>query len=363
VEDTIWIRFVLMHQWNERSDFGKYDRILLLEWKIMISGSSVKCYVCEQYIVDGNTYDEHIILNALGGRLHSKNLLCRQCSPLFDKIDAELAKQFNPLANLLNVRRHRGEPQPIKASLVKTGEQIFVACDGNILRLKPTFDYKENVGLKISARNEKELKQILNGVKRKNPTLDINKELKSAVKSESSLDTQIEFSIKYINSDEIYRSICKIAINFYVYSTREYSDINHLIPYLKGEEIIDCVKICDPIYEFFPFSLAQDEVFHNLLVCGNSEENILYAVVQIFSTFQYIVILSKKYGGQDFSNSYCFDLTERIAYRPLLEIPHIPRSLILKILGQQLCSSPHFEGRINDLAKFIQRNQHSERLN
>jgi hypothetical protein len=89
----------------------------------------------------------------------------------------------------------------------------------------------------------------------------------------------------------------------------------------------------------------------------------LYAVVQMFSTFQYIVILSKKYEGQDFSNSYCFDLTERIECRHLLEIPHISRSLVLKILGQQLCSSPHFEGRINDLAKFIQRNQHSERLN
>jgi hypothetical protein len=65
---------------------------------------------------------------------------------------------------------------------------------------------KKNVGLKIIARNEKELKRILNGIKRKNPTLDISKELKSAVKSESSLDTQIEFSIENINSDEIYRT-------------------------------------------------------------------------------------------------------------------------------------------------------------
>jgi hypothetical protein len=53
----------------------------------MISGNLVNCYVCEKYIVDGNTYDEHIILNALGGRLHSKHLLCRQCAPLFQTID------------------------------------------------------------------------------------------------------------------------------------------------------------------------------------------------------------------------------------------------------------------------------------
>lgn len=82
----------------------------------------------------------------------------------------------------------------------------------------------------------------------------------------------------------------------------------------------------------------------------------------MFSTFQYIVLLSKRYEGQDFSDSYCFDLTKRIPHRPFLEIPCISKSLILEILGQQLCPSSHFKTRINDLAKFIQIHQHSERL-
>lgn len=328
----------------------------------MISENSVKCYICEQYIVDGNTYDEHIILNALGGRLHSKNLFCRQCAPLFDKIDAELAKQFNPLANLLNVKRHRGQPQPIQAKIVNSGEQIYIDCVGKIRRLKPTINHEKNGRLRITTGgNENKLKEILNGLKRRNPTLDINKELKSAVKSKSSLDTQIKFHFEG-SSDTIYRAICKIAMNFYVYSTREYSHINHLIPYLKGEEAIDCVKICDSIYEFFPFSLTRGEVFHSLIVRGDSEEKILYGVVQMFSTFQYIVLLSKRYEGQGFSDSYCFDLTKRIQHRPFLEIPYISKSLILEILGQQLCPSSHFKTRINDLAKFIQIHQHSARL-
>jgi hypothetical protein len=330
----------------------------------MTSEDLVKCYVCEQYIVDGNTYDEHIVLNAMGGRLHSKNLLCRQCAPLFDKIDAQLAKHFNPIANLLNVRRHRGEPQPIRAEVVNTGEEIFLDPGGKPRISKPTIDIKEDNGeasISLTAKNEKQAREVLKGLKRKFPNLDIEKALEQAVKSEFQLDSEVHFSLE-VTGDEIYRSVCKTAVNFYVYSRREYSYIKHLIPYLKGEHKLNCVQIYSPDYDFFPNFLEKGKVFHNLFVGGNSEERVLYAVVQFFSTFQFLILISDEYDGQNFFDFYFFDLIEVSEYRPGVEITHLPKNLILEILEEKLSASNHFQTCVKNLFKLIARKQHFERL-
>jgi len=330
----------------------------------MIDENLVKCYACEQYIVDGNTYDEHIVLNAIGGRLHSKNLLCRQCAPSFDKIDAQLAKYFNPVANLLKVRRHRGEPQPIRAEVVNTGEEIFLDPGGKPRMSKPVIDIKEDNGeasISLVARNEKQAREVLKGLKRRFPDLDIEKALGLAVKSEARLDSEVYFSLE-VTGDEIYRSVCKTAVNFYVYNRGEYSYVKRLLPYLKGEEALNCVQLYCPDYDFFPNFLEKGKVFHNLFVGGNPEEKVLYAVVEFFGAFQFVVLLSDQYEGQNFSDFYFFDLIEVREYRPDVEITHLPRNLILETLGEKLPANDHLQSRVNVLFQVIGRKQYFENI-
>ena len=38
------------------------------------------CYICDEELTDTNNSDEHIILNAIGGHLHSNKLLCKRCN-------------------------------------------------------------------------------------------------------------------------------------------------------------------------------------------------------------------------------------------------------------------------------------------
>ncbi len=66
------------------------------------------CYIGENEITKENKYNEHIILNAIGGNLKSEDLICSNCSPDFDSIDTELAKQLNLITCHLNVKRDRG---------------------------------------------------------------------------------------------------------------------------------------------------------------------------------------------------------------------------------------------------------------
>ena len=39
-----------------------------------------KCFVCGTVLTEENSSDEHILLNALGGHIHSKKLLCKRCN-------------------------------------------------------------------------------------------------------------------------------------------------------------------------------------------------------------------------------------------------------------------------------------------
>ena len=55
-----------------------------------------RCYLCGTLLNESNRSVEHIIPNAIGGHLKSKNLLCKDCnSNTGQKIDAEISKQLN----------------------------------------------------------------------------------------------------------------------------------------------------------------------------------------------------------------------------------------------------------------------------
>ena len=50
-----------------------------------------RCYLCGTLLNESNRSVEHIIPNAIGGHLKSKNLLCKDCnSNTGQKIDAEI---------------------------------------------------------------------------------------------------------------------------------------------------------------------------------------------------------------------------------------------------------------------------------
>ncbi|MBK8089045.1 MAG: hypothetical protein IPK31_14495 [Chitinophagaceae bacterium] len=106
---------------------------------ILLNKQSVaKCYICQVDITSTNETEEHIILNACGGRLKSKDLLCKNHNSLFgESFDSELAKQTNDLANLLLIKRHRGEPQAIKGKLESTGEDYYLQYGGKPVMTKP----------------------------------------------------------------------------------------------------------------------------------------------------------------------------------------------------------------------------------
>lgn len=268
----------------------------------------MKCYVCDTDLTPANETDEHIIINAAGGRLKSKELICSKCNSDFgETIDSLLAKQLNNLANMLMVKRHRGEPQPIVGEKQSTGEKYILEVGGKPKLTKPTIDKTvdgDKTNISITARSEKELREILTGMAKKNPHFDVEEAMKSAKWREEYFDEALHFQNE-IGGNAVFRAVCKCATNFFVFSKGNPTQIKHLIPYIKGEEEKEVVWMH---YQENLYELNPEESSHIIHLVGKREQAILYCYVDYFNTYKYLVLLNDNYQGQDIKETYVFDL-------------------------------------------------------
>jgi len=266
------------------------------------------CYVCDLPITVENVSKEHIIINAAGGRLASKNLLCKKCNNSFgETIDAELARQLNFLSNFLLIKRYDGDPPAIIGTDKETGEKYKMTTEGHLDMKNPTVTFKDHGDHKevsIAARNKKELVTILNNIKKKYPLFDVENALRQANEAERYLDKPLQFSM-IIGGVTVERAVCKCAINYFIEMGGDSKWIKHLIPFIKGEVAKKCVCLFypSPIYE-----LQDDECFHLLHLVGSLEEGILYCYVDYFNSHKYLVLLSEEYSGPAIEKTYCYNI-------------------------------------------------------
>lgn len=271
-----------------------------------------KCYKCETELTSTNETEEHIILNACGGRLKTKDLLCNTCNSQFgETFDNELAKQTNDIANLLLIKRHRGEPQAIKGKLKSTGEDYYLQYGGKPMLAKPVITEEingEKVEISITARDEKEMKTILSGLKRKRfPELDVEQSLNTANYIKEYLNEPIHFR-STIGGKKVFKSITKSAINYFIYKGGDRKYITHLFSYLDGEKDLEIVWLHFPdVIIYTPF---ENEVSHIIRLIGNPTENILYCYIELFNIHNFIIKLNDNYDGNPIDETYAFDLIE-----------------------------------------------------
>ncbi len=320
-----------------------------------------KCYICEQEIVSGKTYNEHIVLNSIGGKLQSKELICRKCSPQFDDIDSCLSKQLNPLANMLNIRRDRKLPQPIQAEIVETGELIYLEPGGHPVLAKPTIEVSEDK-IYISAKNRKQLRQALQGLKKKYPELlDVESILEKAIEERDYLDSEVRFSTP-IGGSETFRAVCKMAMNFYIYRGGNRDYIAHLIPYLINGGNYDYAWYFYSEDETPADNLKGGQITHSLFVRGNQKEKILYSFIEFFSTFKFIVLLNDEYTGEDFCTRYSFDVLERVEVEREINL-NISRGEILSLLEERVVFVEHLREKLNNIYNFSKQKQDYDHIN
>lgn len=265
------------------------------------------CYRCDNPLTDKNQSVEHIIPNACGGRLKSKNLLCKTCNSFYgESFDKELASQVNFFINYLDIKKDRGHPQDIPGVYSHSGQDAILLKGGKHKHLHPKVeidDNKQSTILNVRADNYEELKKILTSLKRRYPKLNIEEVLsKSKNKKENE---PISFVLKLGGVDS-YKAVIKSLINFFIFNGGEIKFIKHLIPYLDGKN--DYNKILLYVPEPPIYKPMDGEVSHVIKVIGDSEQKILYAYIELFNTYSYLAILNETYDEKSIDYTYGYDL-------------------------------------------------------
>lgn len=121
------------------------------------------------------------------------------------------------------------------------------------------------------------------------------------------LDEHVNFHLT-IGGELAFRSIAKTAVEYYVLKTGDVDTVNHLIPYLKGDEEKNVVRIFmtqEPVCRLEP-----GEICHLIHLESNIKDRLLYAYVEFYSVFSFLVLLSNCYNCSEVNETYCFELNQ-----------------------------------------------------
>ena len=268
-----------------------------------------KCYLCGNEITSLNKTDEHIILNAIGGRLRSSTIICNDCNNKMGETSGSiLAEDLSFFSDMLQIKRERSSSHN-QIMIDEEGDEVIVDDAGLKFNLrKPSIKIKEIDGekkMRIVAKNEQQIKGMLNrAVKEGN----INQDQADSAFSKAKKENYRPILKKEIFiSNGAFPSIIKSAVNFYVDRTHDMETIEHLVPVIKGEKRTEGV-IYLYIFKMLPYSTCDKQVTHMIHIEGSKSTRFLYALMEYFSVYTYIVILHDDYEGENINMTYTYDV-------------------------------------------------------
>lgn len=316
-----------------------------------------KCVFCKVELTAANSAKEHIIPNAIGGRLKSSNLDCLKCNSEFgEDCDRALAKDMNPLANILGIERDRGEPQPIEGLM--QGKKVRLDAEGKPEMAEPAHEVKTDgntTKISVKARSMDEARRMIEGLARKHP-INVDEAMKAARLQQEYLPEPIEFMFSH-GGDATFRAVAKIAYLFLrhklpalaidretdliesIKGTRE----NRLVSFLPGDRIVEPVP---------------GQVLHSIVIKSYPAERLLVAYVELFGVFTFVVLLSEDC-DQDIFEYYVFDLIERegvVSAR--FRLPNMDRKTLTAMIDTLPSPAASIQTRVAEFFKIANERRH-----
>lgn len=283
---------------------------------------------------------EHIIPNAICGRIKSKNLICKDCnSTLGQEIDNGLDGVYSQIINMFNIKRERGESEPVVVTSVDDGKKYkyFSNGDYELAESYVKIDFNENNQLTIAIEgpvNKKKLKGDigkffrLNEDKLKENGYNLKKVIKY-VQGEIDKNwiqisnNKIQFKPNLIKFECAFggKKIALVILKIlYLFLKNENSAIefneNDIINILKNKS--------DKVWDFCHFySLetplfdeVENEISHQIFIRGDKSNRQIIGYIKLFSITPYVCVLDNNYDGEDFSYSYGYNLLAQQEFIP-----------------------------------------------
>lgn len=325
------------------------------------------CYICGSELTEENQSDEHIILNAIGGHLHSHTILCKKCNnDLGEKADSRLAEDLSFYTDMLQVRKNRQNPHK-QIMMDKDGHEVVVKDAGRHLELRKPSIKKEKNGkgthVNITARNTKELSGLLRRLVKEGT---VSQEDADKISSKAEIKKHKPVLTKRtVISEEAFPSIIKSAVNYYMDSYHDLNTIKQLIPYIKGEKDAKEVLFLHH-FKDLPYITNSKEVTHMIHLEGHKETKLLYAMMEYFSIYIYVVVLDLNYQGNEINKTYTYDVVDgkeiernfslRLTLKDLNDFQNLPHEEYLKYL-------PCIKNRADNVMKIWEQRNDSDAIN
>jgi hypothetical protein len=296
------------------------------------------CALCNTPLTPSNDSAEHVIANAIGGTWTIKGFICKPCNDMTGRNwDAELAAQLNGLCHFFAIERDRGAI-PVETITTTAGETFEMLPDGAFALMRPTVE-KTQVGAQtqyhVVARDMTEARQILKGIKRKAPNLDIEAELAKAKAKTSFPQGLIKLPIE-IGGVGAGRAMVKSAVAFAHDSKIPATACDQALAYLRDKDAVPCFGY----YQATDLMVARPRgvPLHCVAISGNPVTGLLLGYVEYFGLHRAVIQLSEAYSGAEVNRCYAIDPTngKELDLRVRLEFT---RTEIDGIFDYKLCDS------------------------
>jgi len=285
----------------------------------------MECIFCSKPL---DNSDEHIILDSLNGKLHSKEIICSECNNFFgSKLDSVAKNFFNPVLLVFGFKNASG----VMIENLKSEQKFLLQKDLSIKQIK--LDIKELIvkgkRLLTVSGNAKDAINYFNKHSKRLHGKGI-KSLKESKEYVVKRPGPMRFKVDFKTSEKMDLLLNKIAFEFLHYNKIENVETGELKGKIRNLETpFSNVTYCNLDEDIRKFD---DREISHLLILKNFNNNLI-VYIELFNVVCAVVIISENYNDKDIEIFYYQDAVtgEKFDSLPQINDAEIERLLQSKM--------------------------------
>lgn len=253
------------------------------------------CYLCTE---PRSLTLEHIIPQAIGGKLKAR-LYCKACNnTLGETLDGEISEQFGWVGTLLNIKLERSKARPYEVEDLKTGSKLLY--DGKSLKRKtPVVKVVSKDGKKldfadVTARSEQELKRICSSIQKRYDVPGGMETFQDVHPGPT--DTE---HVMMIDNALLRRAVSKIVYGFMCTKLPESIILSPSFEMIRRYiKIPDGPALACANFRHTGFMTDHVRPIHKIHVALNRDQGLLVGYVSLFGIYRFTVLLSEGFRSE-----------------------------------------------------------------